>query len=59
MINQIFNQTSQNPKPIFGSPNYVIVAFPNYMALFLVLAHIAKITGIAIITSPPAKQVDL
>jgi len=53
---ELLDFPSQDPKPIFGNPNNMILTFVDNMREFLVLTHVTNI-GTADRTLPPPKEV--
>jgi hypothetical protein len=55
-LNQLFDLSIQNPKPIFRNPYNMIITLIYNMRQSLVLTHVTNI-GIAFKTLPPSKTV--
>jgi|GEM_PF-3384950 hypothetical protein len=49
MFHQILDNSRQNAKTIFGTPNNVVITLPDYMTLLHIFTHLAKlfILGVA------------
>ena len=48
MLDQILDDTRQDAKAVFRTPNNVVITLPNYMTLLLVFTHFAKLSNLGI-----------
>ncbi len=47
-VEQIFDDTRQDEKAVFRTPNNVVITLPNYMTSLLLFTHFAKSSNLSI-----------